>query len=681
MAGAPKLSSLQAQLRRSSSGLAPTSAPAPKPSSALSPQGHKRPAEDALGGQAKKAAGPVITKQPPQMSKAPITKSAPTTVGAAVPVKSPGPGPFAKLPPPTPPMPATAPGALVAAAQDASSKKANEIEDIKALQAKLAALKAKANSLQADIKAKATGAAVKAVAPEKPAQTTPGAAVKAPAPVVKSPAAVITKAPAPASANVVAMAQQTKAPSAASMAQQTKAPAAAAQQTKAPAAAPAASAAAAAASAKMLPVKRPPGAPPAGVANGQQPPTAAAQETVNVDSATAEALKTFTAGLSKHQGKSKLVLLARLVEALHHDLTIDQTIYFQRLCRKKVIDRAAQDGIQASQLATTAAAAAKTAPAVGPGGAVAAQASAGASAAPAAEPAIRPPAAATAPPRPPQARPGVPVRPVSAPTASPPVRQPSTASVGSTNGPAQSPPSSPPASDLSGESPLYALVSELTEDPICVEGLLNEARLNQVLKRLWDGVAQKPKDWCAAWQALTIPLDRQAEVLQKFLNMAFVQTEGHSPEQAPSIIAELTKGHKIKMTVVEEVLVAFGHNLDGVLAMNEEAWHVYAYFLLHVYPKPAKSGWGWSRVGWSWLNWWKFVEKCIMSLDSVKALDVLSMLLRLVQEREGVPLSEVWNDGAKIKTVITTLGERGASSEAEVISRLSIDGVSIEAAP
>jgi len=250
--------------------------------------------------------------------------------------------------------------------------------------------------------------------------------------------------------------------------------------------------------------------------------------------------------------------------------------------------------------------------------------------------------------------------------------------MGSDNGPAPSPPSSPPA-DLSGESPLYALVSELSEDPICEEGILNEPRLNQVLKRLWDGVAQKPKEWVAAWQGLALPGERHAEVLQKFLNMAFVQTQGHSPEEAPMIIAELTKMHKIKMTAVEEVLVAFGHNLDGVLAMNEEAWHVYAYFLLHVYPKPAKSGWGWSRVGWSWLNWWKFVEKCILSLDAVKALDVLSMLLRLVQEKEGLPLSEVWNDGTKISQVLTTMGERGASGQPEVISRLSIDGVSIEA--
>jgi len=244
--------------------------------------------------------------------------------------------------------------------------------------------------------------------------------------------------------------------------------------------------------------------------------------------------------------------------------------------------------------------------------------------------------------------------------------------------PEATPPRSPSVSDLS-DNPLYALVSELTEDPVCEEGLIKDARLNQVLKRLWDGVAQKPKDWLAAWQAMLIPGERHGEVLQKFLNMAFVQTEGHEPEQAPMIIAELTKAHKIKMNSVEEVLVSFGHNLDGVLAMNEEAWHVYAYVLLHVYPKPRDAGWGWSRVGWNWIGWWKFVEKCVASLEATKALDVLSMLLRLVQEREEKPLAQVF-DSTKMKQVLPKLAELGQCPEHEVITRLSTEGITVEPA-
>jgi len=264
--------------------------------------------------------------------------------------------------------------------------------------------------------------------------------------------------------------------------------------------------------------------------------------------------------------------------------------------------------------------------------------------------------------------------PVDSPVASAPAAAPA---VGSANGAGASPPESPPPGD---NSPLLALVSELTEDPVCEEGLLIDTRLNQVLKALWDGVAQRPKDWLAAWMAMVIPQERHAEVLQRFLNMAFVQSQGHNAEEAPMIIAELVKGHKIKMTVLEEVLVAFGHNLDGVLAMNDEAWHVYAYALLHLYPKPLKTGWGWSRVGWTWLGWWKFVEKTIASLEASKAFDVLSMLLRLVQDREGVGLSQVWNEADKMKQVLTKMAELGVCSEEEVASRLIVEGITVDAA-
>jgi len=624
MSGIPKLSSLQAQLRKS---------PAPKPSSAASPsQGLKRPAEvlhdgapankmAAVGAPAPSGvamAKPRIAKTAPAVApttmapagaKAAITKSAPPP-GAAVSVKSPAPG-FgmqAKLPPPAPPASQGAP-----AAQAAGTKKAHEIEDIKALQAKLAALKAKANSLQAELKqggaAKAAGAAAKSSGPpERPAMP--------------------------------------------SMTKASVAPPVAPQQAKA--AAP--------------PVKRPPGTPPAPAANGQQPPGAAVQEQIHVDTATAEALKTFANGLKAHSGKSKLVLLGRLADAIHKDMSIEEISYFHKLCRKKVVERAALDGVQ---LSNPVAAPAKSAGGVVPAatksapGAVALTKSAA--------PAIRPSAVtspnAAAPPRPAAPRPA-------APTAVRPPQQPPTASVGSANGPSPSPPSSPLTSD--GADALLALVAELSEDPVCEEGFLKEGRLNQVLKKLWDGVARTPRDWGSAFLAMGIPPERHAEVLQKFLNMAFVQTEGHEPEQAPMIIAELVKGHKVKMQIVEEVLVTFGHNLDGILAMNEEAWHVYAYVLLHVHPKPLKSGWGWSRVGWSWLGWWKFVEKCIASLEAPKAFEVLSMLLKLIQDREGTALAEVWTDGGKMKQVITKMGELGACPEQEVISKLSMDGVSVE---
>lgn len=243
--------------------------------------------------------------------------------------------------------------------------------------------------------------------------------------------------------------------------------------------------------------------------------------------------------------------------------------------------------------------------------------------------------------------------------------------------PALSPVSPAGGSELA-DDPLYVLVAELSEDPVVRDGELIENRLSEVLKRLWDGVARKAKDWVAAWQAMGIPLDKQSEALQRFLNMAFCQTE--DPDRAPMVVAELIKSHKVKMRAMEEVLIAFGHNLDGITAVNEEAWHVYAKFLINVFPKPARSGWGWSRVGWSWTYWWQFVEKCTHTLEPARAFDVLALILRLIQEKEGTPLGQVqaWTDEGRIQRVITKLGELGQCGDNEVLETLSTQGVVLD---
>merc|ERR550532_2484658 len=126
------------------------------------------------------------------------------------------------------------------------------------------------------------------------------------------------------------------------------------------------------------------------------------------------------------------------------------------------------------------------------------------------------------------------------------------------------------------------------------------------------------------------------------------------------------------MRSMKEVLVAFGHNLDGIIAMNEEAWHVYSQFLVHVFPKPAGSGWGWSRVGWSWTSWWQYVEKCTQTLEPSRAFDVLAMILKLIQDRENQPLAPLpgWTEGDKFGRVVIKLQELGACTREEVVDRL-----------
>jgi hypothetical protein len=225
---------------------------------------------------------------------------------------------------------------------------------------------------------------------------------------------------------------------------------------------------------------------------------------------------------------------------------------------------------------------------------------------------------------------------------------------------------------------MTAFLSDLGAKPVFDGEKIGEANLAAMLKRLWEGAAQTPKDWAAAWQAMKIPADKQGLALQKFLNMTFMQAR--SSDRAGLVVAELVKAHKLKLRRTEEVLVTFGENLKSIMAINKSVWQVYAHFLVHLFPKPADAGWGWSRVGWSWQSWLHFVEQCVKSLDSAVAFDVVCLILRLIQASEGRPLAQAapWCEADCTQQVVAKLSELGGSGQDEVIAKLrNLHGVEV----
>eukprot|EP00933_Yihiella_yeosuensis_P025657 TRINITY_DN19904_c0_g1_i2.p1 TRINITY_DN19904_c0_g1~~TRINITY_DN19904_c0_g1_i2.p1 ORF type:complete len:555 (+),score=127.01 TRINITY_DN19904_c0_g1_i2:87-1667(+) len=399
-------------------------------------------------------------------------------------------------------------------------------------------------------------------------------------------------------------------------------------------------------------VKRPPSGPPQRDGDLMPPPTDGVVSPATISD--------LIAGIEASPTGAKQRHLVRLAEAIGQSLQIENINQFLRALKTKVIERAKGDGIQAPHASAAPKAfggspmAAKSAP---PKAAIA-KVSVPVVTKAAAPKAIAKVAAKSSVPKAAVAK--------SSPAATPP------------DSPADEGLASPPASPPPSDDALYNLVGSLTEDPVIEDGVIREARLGEVFKQLWGGVARKPKDWVAAWQAMSIPVDKQSEALQKLLNIAFLQIE--DPDRAPLIVAELVKTHKVKMISMQDVLVTFGHNLDGILAMNEEAWHVYSKLLVHIFPKPANTGWGWSRVGWNWMSWWQFVEKCCSSLEQSRAFDVLGLILRLIQDREGQSLTQIqmWMDGDKLAKVLAKLCELGGCEQAEVIERLSLCGVSLD---
>lgn len=453
----------------------------------------------------------------------------------------------------------------------------------------------------------------------------------------------------------------------------------------------------------------PPGAPPRPIKKAKSPavfskmpvPGAAAPGAPATGAAAAAPLTGMQTAIGEllgsvkaAQGQAKLQHITILADALVRGLQIDHLNVLLRAMKKKLHVRAQREGIT---------------PATAVGGAAGSDAAAPKAAAPvrqaaapvngqaitksmASAPPAAPPSAprAAAPPSAPLAasptpKPAAPSKPTitkskpSAPTPTPkqtapaaPVRKESSFDAG---GDSMTSPASP-REDLEGTDPLFQTVAEIVDNPVVKDGVIRDDRLQDILRKLWMGSAKRPKDWVAVWQAMTIPVDKQAEAISVLLNMAFADiTEDIA--KAPTIVADLIKAHKVKMKSVEEALVAFGGNVDGLLAMNSEALQIYAVFLLHVCPKPQNAGWGWSRVGWSWQSWWQYCERCVGSLEPERGLEVLAVMLRLIQEREGSPLGEVqaWSDGNKLTKALERMTEIGACTQEEVVERLGQEGI------
>lgn len=465
--------------------------------------------------------------------------------------------------------------------------------------------------------------------------------------------------------------------------------------------------------------------------SGSQPPPPAAatpgsfQLTEPSESAsTSISVDAFVASMEALPAAAKQKQVVELAETLGHSLQVDHVLHFLRTLKKSLVDRADQQGIQAHSskappvmktaapqstprtpgavapaegavvksaslassiinktVASKAAAFKSASISKTPPPAAATQVPAAAAATVAAPATQQLPTKAAAPGKAPVAK-SVPKAPVvkavvkTMPQSleTPPIPASAEASMealAAAGLAAGSPPASPPPS----EDGLYAVIGEIAEDPVVQDGLIREKRLIEVVKRLWDGVARKPKDWIPVWQSMSIPVDRQPEALEKLLNFAFAQSS--DAEKAPSIVAELVKGHKVKMKSVEEVLCNFAPNIDSIVAKNEEAWHTYSRFLTHIFPKPAAAGWGWSRVGWSWQSWWQFTERCIQTLEASRAFEVVGLILKLIQDREGqpLPLLQAWVDGDRFAKVLAKLCDLGGCEQADVVERLSLLGV------
>mmetsp|Transcript_9594 Transcript_9594/g.27009 ORF Transcript_9594/g.27009 Transcript_9594/m.27009 type:complete len:248 (+) Transcript_9594:219-962(+) len=192
--------------------------------------------------------------------------------------------------------------------------------------------------------------------------------------------------------------------------------------------------------------------------------------------------------------------------------------------------------------------------------------------------------------------------------------------------------------EFSSTDPLYALLGELGERQVVgPNGSVDEERLLDYIQRLMSpGVVKKPRSWIEIWATMKIPIESQVGVIRALVEVGLAS---ETADTVPDVLAELVKGHRVKIKAVEEAIEALfecGGDEQGCLSR----------FLLLVFPKSPTSEWGWSRVGWSWQQWWSTAERILETLEVSSAFAVLCELLQSMEAQSGtyLPHQQIWDE-------------------------------------
>jgi len=192
--------------------------------------------------------------------------------------------------------------------------------------------------------------------------------------------------------------------------------------------------------------------------------------------------------------------------------------------------------------------------------------------------------------------------------------------------------------DFQDSDPLYALMGEANENKVIgPEGILKADLLQKYLKKaMIDKAAKKTKDWVEIWAAMGIPVEHQSVVLEPIVRFGLE----HAPKGLGKILAELLKGHRVKTNAVCDAV-------QGAFKGLSDDYGVLREMLFIVFPKGPTSEWGWSRVGWSWQEWWKLANGTLTALNATSAFEELALLLDRIEAEGGQPLIKqpmIWNE-------------------------------------
>jgi len=191
------------------------------------------------------------------------------------------------------------------------------------------------------------------------------------------------------------------------------------------------------------------------------------------------------------------------------------------------------------------------------------------------------------------------------------------------------------AADAQAEDDLFDLCKEIQDSRSMVRnGAMDSDNMRWFAVKML-GIAKKSAHWENGWVGLCLPEEKRQEAgleLVKVLLDFMVRDLESRVKPVANALAWLSKGQRVKLSLVE---AAFRKYLRGSLTRCPSVWKLISWLLFHWFPRPKDHGWGWSRVGWSWREWWRLTEKVLESLPAGAAFQALRGALEHMEEAEA----------------------------------------------
>jgi len=200
-------------------------------------------------------------------------------------------------------------------------------------------------------------------------------------------------------------------------------------------------------------------------------------------------------------------------------------------------------------------------------------------------------------------------------------------------------PPPPPPGDTTAARVAEICTEMLARRPVLNDGIIELSNLKWFFNVILD-TAETAKHWETVWLHMGVEAlsdtkrSRACTIAVRTLLDLMVEPPPRVVQTA-NALAHLTRTFRVKLMTLEESVADIAPDLmEGDLPRRcPEALRFLPQLLANFFPQPRDAGWGWSRAGWRWQEWWGMAERLLSGAPVPVILTALHGTQTLLEAR------------------------------------------------